>query len=317
MPQANNPSGVDALWAWTQTGGTGTGVTVCDLEYSWNYNHADITKAAGSQINPNPLTDPFNNSNHGTAVIGELVSDNNGWGTTGICYGANLKTCGTYWSGTWNVAGAISYAIESLLAGDIILLEQQWDYSNLPNPHLGQEEFIPIEWWGSYKPAAQTNNAVYAAIVNAVANGIHVIEAGGNGNNVTGINTGTLTWYGNSGAIIVGAGGATTTNDRWRLAFSSYGPRFNLQGWGENVFTTGYGSYYSAEGVNYYYTSTFSGTSSASPIVAAALACAEGYYLANVSSTPPTPSYMRTHLATYGTAQVLWTFRKHRTKTKY
>ena len=58
------------------------------------------------------------------------------------------------------------------------------------------------------------------------------------------------------------------------------------------------------KGVNYYYTSTFSGTSSASPIVAGALACAEGYYLANVSSTPPTPSYMRTHLATYGTAQV-------------
>ncbi len=293
-PATNNPSGVDALWSWTQTGGTGTGVTVCDLEYSWNYNHADITKAVGSQINPNPLTDPFNDNNHGTAVIGELVANNNGWGTTGICYGSNLKTCGTYWSGTWNPAGAITYAIASLIAGDIILIEQQWDYS-APGQY-----YIPIEWYMNSAPSAQTNNPVYAAIVTAVANGIHVVEAGGNGS----MNTGTLTWFGNSGAIIVGAGGATTTNDRQRLNFSSYGPRFDMQGWGENVFTTGYGTYYSAEGVNYYYTSSFSGTSSASPIVAGALACAEGYYLSNISMTPPTPAYMRTHLVNNGTAQV-------------
>ena len=299
-PASNNPSGVNALYAWTQSGGTGAGVTICDLEYSWNYNHADITKALGSQINPNPITDPFSNTNHGTAVIGELVADNNGWGTTGICYGSGLKTCGTHWpaAGGWNVPGAITYAIASLSAGDIILLEQQWEYTP------GASDFIPVEWWLNYSGSAQTYNAVYAAIVTAVANGIHVVEAGGNGN----VNTGSLTWYGNSGAIIVGAGGATTTNDRQRLSFSSYGPRFNLQGWGENIVTTGGGYYgpdlYSSEGANYYYTYTFNGTSGASPIVTGALACAEGYYLANISSTPPTPAYMRTHLATYGTAQV-------------
>lgn len=291
-PASNTPSGVDALWAWTQTGGTGAGITVCDLEYSWNYSHADISKGAGSSLNS--WTDPGWGNNHGTAVIGELVADNNGWGTTGICYGANLKTCGTYYGSplSWNVAGAIALAVSNLNAGDIILLEQQWDYT-------GSSGYVPVEWWNSVN-SPQTNNAVYAAIVNAVSNGIHVVEAGGNGN----IDTGSLSWYGNSGAIIVGAGGASISNDRQRLSFSSYGPRFNLQGWGENVFTTGYGSYYSAEGVNYYYTSTFNGTSSASPVVTGALACAEGYYLANVSVTPPTPSYMRTHLATYGTAQV-------------
>lgn len=292
-PATNNPSGVDAIWAWSQSGGTGAGVTVCDLEYSWNTSHADISKAAGASLNS--WVDAGYGIDHGTAVIGELVADNNGWGTTGICYGAILKLCGTYYPAaapSWNVAGAITIAAANLLPGDIILLEQQWDYT-------GSGGYVPIEWWTNTN-TSQTNNVVYAAIVNAVANGIHVIEAGGNGN----IDTGTLSWFGNSGAIIVGAGGATTSNDRQRMSFSSYGPRFNLQGWGENVFTTGYGSYYSAEGVNYFYTSTFSGTSSASPIVTGALACAEGYYLANVSSTPPTPSYMRTHLATYGTAQV-------------
>ncbi len=301
-PATNNPSGVEALYAWTQSGGTGTGVTICDLEYSWNYNHADVTKGFGSQINTN-VADPFSNNNHGTAVIGELVANSNGWGTTGICYGSNLKTCGTYYglpSPTWNVPGAIAIAIANLNAGDIILLEQQWDYSG-----TGAGSYIPIEWWLNYSPSAQTNNGVYAAIVNAIANGIHVVEAGGNGS----FDTGTLTWFGNSGAIIVGAGGAYS-GGTWpegnlqKLSFSSYGPRFDLQGWGENVVTTGYGDLYSAEGINNYYTSTFSGTSSASPIVAGALACAEGYYLANISATPPTPSYMRTHLVTWGTAQI-------------
>ena len=100
------------------------------------------------------------------------------------------------------------------------------------------------------------------------------------------------------------SGGTWPYGDLQKLAFSSYGSRFDLQGWGENVYTTGYGDLYSADGTNYYYTHTFSGTSSASPIVAGALACAEGYYLANVSATPPTPAFMRTHLKTYGTAQV-------------
>ncbi len=289
---SSSPTGIDANYAWTQTGGSGSGITICDLEYSWNYNHADITQATGSQINTN-VQDPFNDNNHGTAVIGVLVSDNNGWGTTGICYGSNLLTCGTYYGSpvSWNVPGAIALAISNLSAGDIILLEQQWDYT-------GSGGYVPVEWWTN--TSNQTYNGVYAAIVNAVANGIHVVEAGGNGN----INTDGLTWYGNSGAIIVGAGGATTTNDLQRLSFSSYGSRFDLQGWGENVFTTGYGNYYNAMGVNYWFTHNFNGTSSASPVVAGALACAEGYYLANISTTPPSPSMMRNHLATYGTAQV-------------
>lgn len=297
---SSTPTGVDAIYSWTQTGGTGTGVTICDLEYSWNYNHADISKASGSQINSN-VSDPFNDNNHGTAVIGQLVADNNGSGITGICYGAGLMTCGTYYgtpTPTWNVAGAIAVAVSNLAAGDIILLEQQWDYT-------GSSGYVPVEWYGDTYPSAQTTNSVYLAIVNAVSNGIHVVEAGGNGS----YNTDGMTWTTNSGAIIVGAGGAyiggTFPNgDLQKLSFSSYGTRFDLQGWGENVVTTGYGDLYSSEGVNNYFTSTFNGTSSASPIVAGALACAEGYYLANVSTTPPTPAYMRTHLSTYSTAQV-------------
>lgn len=301
-PASSVPTGVDAEYAWTQPGGDGSGVTVCDLEYSWNYNHDDVTKAVGSQINTN-IVDPFSDNNHGTAVIGELVSDDNApnWGTKGVCFGSGLLTCGTYYpapSPAWNVPGAIALAVANLNAGDVILLEQQWDYT-------GSGGYVPVEWWLNYSPNPQTNNAVYAAIVNAVANGIHVVEAGGNG----GINTDSMVWFGDSGAIIVGAGGAYTggtypQGNLERLSFSSYGSRFNLQGWGEDVVTTGYGTLYSAEGVNRYYTAAFDGTSSASPIVAGAVACVQGYYLANISATPLAPAAMRTLLVNTGTPQV-------------
>ncbi|MCJ7577182.1 MAG: FG-GAP-like repeat-containing protein [candidate division Zixibacteria bacterium] len=299
-PASSTPVGIDADYAWTQTDGNGAGVTVCDLEYGWNYNHADITKAAGSQINPNPIFYPVNaDTNHGTAVIGELVSDNNGWGTTGICYGATLKTCGTVYNSStnWNVPGAMAYAIAALSPGDVILLEQQWDYT-------GSGGYIPIEWWLCYSPNPETLNGVYAAIVNAVSNGINVVEAGGNGY----VNTNYLTWYGNSGAIIVGAGGVYPggtwpQGDLAKLDFSSFGRRFDLQGWGENVTTTGYGNLYSAQGYNYWYRKNFDGTSSASPIVAGAVACCVGYWKANISAIPPSSHYLRTVLINTGTPQ--------------
>ena len=68
-----------------------------------------------------------------------------------------------------------------------------------------------------------------------------------------------------SGAIIVGAGHAET---RERLSFSSYGQRVDLQGWGHRVTTTGYGGLFDPSDIRQRYTSSFNGTSSASPIVA-------------------------------------------------
>src|SRR5262249_36556248 len=152
-------------------------------------------------------------------------------------------------------------------AGDVILLEQQ-----IPGPG-GQSAPVAVEW----------DKANYNAIVIAVGNGIHVVEAAGNGyQNLDG----SAYTHGNgghhpfmpgmdSGALLVGAGGApgvlpappALPDDRSRLDFSNYGSRVDLQGWGELVVTTGYGDFYNAEGTNLFYTN-FSGTSSASAIMA-------------------------------------------------
>ncbi len=295
------PSGVNAEHAWTLPGGDGTGVTVCDIEYSWNYAHQDVPKALGSQINTN-VADPFLDTNHGTAVIGELVSHDNApnWGTKGVCYGADLKTCGAYYglpTPSWNPAGAIAVAIAALDMGDIILLEQQWDYT-------GAGGYVPVEWYTDVWPNPQTKNPVYLAIQAAVDQGIHVVEAGGNGN----VDTDTMVWLPGSGAVIVGAGGAYPggpwpEGDLERLSFSSYGSRYDLHAWGENVVTTGYGDLFSAEGVNRRYTAIFSGTSSASPIVAGAMACIQGYYKNFSGGGVVSPKALRDILVSSGTPQ--------------
>ncbi|MFC1453532.1 S8 family serine peptidase, partial [Verrucomicrobiota bacterium] len=263
----------------------------CDLEYDWNYDHADLSKAPGSQINSDVVG--IWGKDHGTGVLGEMVSDDNGWGTKGICHAASLKTCGTYYgspSPSWNVPNAILLAVSRLSPGDVILLEQQWGYG---------EAYIPVEWWTNYEGSDQTLNAAYAAIQTAVANGIHVVQAAANG----GFDLDTLTWYGDSGAIIVGAGGASAGWDLRRLAFSCYGSRVDLQGWGQYVVTTGYGELYDAEGSNYYYTATFGGTSSASPIVAGAVVLLEAYWRATFGMNCP-PKVARDILSYTGTPQV-------------
>jgi serine protease len=44
----------------------------------------------GALIANKTPVDPFNDNDHGTAVLGELVADNNGFGVTGIVYSAAL-----------------------------------------------------------------------------------------------------------------------------------------------------------------------------------------------------------------------------------
>jgi serine protease len=37
------PDGIDAEYAWTRTGGTGEGIKIYDVEYSWNQDHEDLS----------------------------------------------------------------------------------------------------------------------------------------------------------------------------------------------------------------------------------------------------------------------------------
>jgi serine protease len=274
-----NPAtdGIDAKYAWTLPGGTGNYVTICDLEYSWNLSHDDLPAGIATWIMTGYTPqDPFNDDNHGTAVLGELVSQNNGWGTTGASYGSFIAVAPTFLKplvgdSGWFLGVAMTNAMYNLAGGDVMLIEHQMAGPNWSQT-TGDTGLVPIEWYESW----------YNTVVTIVGNGIYVVECAGNGYQDLDdpvYNTGHAPFVpqNHSGAIIVGAGGAPasfggTVGDRSRMSFSNYGRRVDLQGWGEVVTTTGYGYLYSAEGVNRYYTGTFNGTSSAAPNVAAAVA---------------------------------------------
>lgn len=273
------PEGIDARFAWEGGGGTGDGVKICDVEYDWNQNHADLPFVPLITLPPSSGLDA-SWSEHGTAVLGVLGGLDNGWGVTGIVHEATLYFAAASTVQGYNVANAVTACANNVDFGGIILIEQQTAGPNRPNnPADGdQTGLVPVEW---YEPT-------YDAIKTAVATGRVVVEAGGNGNqNLDSADYG----FGNgghypfkaandSGAIIVGAGAPPNGSgilERSRLNGSNYGSTVDLQGYGALVVTTGYGDLYDDEGDDLNYTN-FSGTSSASPIVTAAAAIVQANY---------------------------------------
>jgi subtilisin family serine protease len=293
-------AGVNALATWSACGARGAGIKLLDVECSFNPSHLDlppVTLTGGTLSFGGDFCE-----NHGTASLGIVGSKDNGVGTTGIA-----PDCGLLFQSVMflidqeleiydmNIPGAILNAISYLSAGDVLLLELQTD---------GPLGLVPIEW----------DKPVYDRIVLATGLGITVVEAAGNGNvnlddPIHGTGNGghwPFTQAQDSGAIIVGGGAAPlafggSTTERSRLTFSTYGSTVDLQGWGERVATTGYGSLYSSEGNNVLY-GLFSGTSSASPVVAGACVLLQSVYKTRTGGVL-TPAQVKQSLVATGTPQ--------------
>ncbi|MEU5774010.1 S8 family peptidase [Streptomyces venezuelae] len=309
------PEGIDARWAWQRIGGSGEGVTVVDIEGAWQLRHEDLAAKLAGVVVGTPLQD-LAWRNHGTAVIGVIGGDRNSLGITGIVPEAVTATASFQPLGT---AATIHAAAERLNPGDIILLElhrpgPKFDFG----PRDDQKGYIAIEWWPDD----------YAAVRYATAKGVLVVGAAGNGAESLDDAVyerrpdGFPSWWRNpfnpsnrsSGAVLVGAGapppgthGRDHGPDRSRLAFSNYGARVDAQGWGRETTTTGGfwdrpGDLQGGADEIAWYTDTFSGTSSASPIVVGALASLQGMLKA-AGQQPMTPDRARATLRATGSPQ--------------
>ena len=109
-----SPLGIDADYAWTQTGGNGSGVKIIDMEGGYNSSHEDLPTPF-IRVNDN------NNADHGTAVMSIVAAKNNGIGIKGIAYASQV---GFYGWGS-NTAESIRSAANNLNAGDVLILEGQ------------------------------------------------------------------------------------------------------------------------------------------------------------------------------------------------
>lgn len=289
------PNGIGAIEVWSLGGAKGNGVTICDIEGNWNRAHEDLPR--GISLIGGTVIDDLGWRNHGTAVLGEMISIPNVKGTVGISHAAKAVVQSAVINGVFNAAGAISNAASQLKAGDVILIELQ---ATGPNG-----KYVAMQYWGD----------TFSAIAAATANGITVVEAAGNGNENFDLaifnNTGLQK---DSGAIVVGAGVPPTNHfdtdnayasigvPRSRIWFSNYGRIVNVQAWGWHVTTLGYGDAQGGASENIWYTLRFSGTSSASPIVTGAVACLQGRARSK-NGAPMTPAKVRSILMSTGTPQ--------------
>lgn len=250
---------MDQFWSITQA--KGAKVKIANCEYWYNGDHedlCDIIPEPGQTPHPNALANGWDN--HGTAVMGQLVGGENDYGVTGLVPDAEA-----YFFPEWTVeeglrrVTAIANAIATVDPGDVVLLEMQTTGAG-----------------GGFGPA-ELNLSVWNVVKAGTDAHVIVVAAAGNGNQD--LDSAPYIPYmdrGDSGAIIVGAGSANTAHNK--LGFSTYGSRVNVQGWGQSVFTLGYGNYAEHGGdVNQRYTATFSGTSSASPFVAAAAVALQSF----------------------------------------
>jgi len=274
------PLGIDANYGQTFSGSRGEGTVIADVETGWTDNHEDIKHTAlGNFIGLIPAPYPWD---HGTAVLGELVGEDNGEGVKGIVHQADVLMSSHLGSAA-NISTAIANAATAAGVGDVVVLEVQC-FSGAPSPH-------PCEY----------DAATFATVQTAVAAGTHVFAAAGNGANDL-----DSPAYGglfdrsvrDSGAVMCGASNGSSLDIAW---FSNYGSRLDVHGWGFDVTTAAYGDLQGGP-VEEEYTQTFSGTSSATPIVTGAGIMLSGIYR-EAYNMPISPDTLRTVLRSTGTPQ--------------
>ncbi|MED0826775.1 S8 family peptidase [Bacillus pacificus] len=277
------PLGINAPYAWSINGGDGKGTTFVDMEYGWLLSHEDLVN---QKIELMSGQNKSEHHDHGTSVLGIVSAEDNNIGGIGIAPKAKVKVVSQIRdNGNYNTADAILSAVNNMQAGDILLLEAQATYDG-----YGDKNYFPVE----VKPD------IFDAIRIGTNKGIIIIEAGANGGNdldqfrdrngkqVLNRNSPD---FKDSGAIMVGAASARVPHKR--SYFSNYGSRVDVYGWGNAVDTT---DAKPSEFITNLYTSSFAGTSSASPIIAGAAASIQGISKNNKGKVY-TPSQLRNILS--------------------
>lgn len=276
-----SPIGVGTDIAWKLPGGKGENVKIIDIETGMNDSHEDLPRLFHATVPKN--------SDHGTAVMGIMGALENDYGMIGIAHKAEFGFAGfiegdgdiddQYIKG---IVKQIKAATAELSAGDIMVIEQQ-----VTGP---KGDYILVEYW----------DEIFVELKAATDKGIHCVAAAGNGGSnldhpiYKNLLNRTVR---DSGCIVVGA---AKIGENSRLDFSNYGVGVDAFGYGRLVPATGYGDLFNS-GVNGTYTGRFSGTSSATPIVAGAVALVSS--IAIEQGKTISPKRMRNALRTTGIDQ--------------
>lgn len=245
-------------------GNDGAGISLVSAEIDpWNPNHINLPDV--SFYEGDKTYRP--GADHGTSAVGIMAAKDIGTGIKGLTWRSRM--------GYTNAAVENLYKmIPRLQAGDVVQFGVQTNGGEVTG--CTSSCWMPMENYDAY----------YNIIKALTDKGVHVIQAAANGN----INLDDPAFKGkfdlkkrDSGSILAGA---FCASDGKKAFFSTYGSRVTSAGWGcWDVVTTGYGDLHRA--VDAEYTGTFSGTSSANPIIAGVVASLSGIAKANGITVSP------------------------------
>lgn len=280
--------GVDAIYAWRVPGGTGRGARLVDIEHAWNLAHEDLAQAGITAASVYPGVETQDFINHGTAVLGIALGQDNGLGMVGVSPEATgLLVSATRADGRQNPADAIIAAGIAAQPGGVVLLELASNYYDPPGPHIFMEVHPPIQ----------------AAMSAVAAFGITVIEPAGNG----GVNLDYIDGYknGESRAVVVGGAYMKTTPTDIYWSRTPPDPSWGQSAYGQRVDCFApFKNIHAPTGKSFNGYEPFGGTSGASAIIAGVACAMQGMAMASRWRIPFWPTELRRALRdpTLGTA---------------
>jgi subtilisin family serine protease len=295
--------GVSSLWK--APGGNGQGVRVLIYDYAIDEDHVCFQHGLTS-IDSVKRSDP-KLRDHGTAVAGvvgarQVPNGSLPRGVSGCAPGASMiffavsrgrMQCSDLWK-----------AHDQLEEGDILLLPQT---ARLDTNVAGAPTFpwVPLEWFPDMQIPIEA----------MTKKGIIVVQAAGNddanlddplfdappkpGHFPSWRNPFSVARGSGPSSIIVGA--SHVDIQQGRMPYSNFGRCVDVQGWGENVVTCGYGDLEDPGDPHCRFTAAFSGTSAAAAMIAGTLACLQGVRKVDPSKGYITPANARAVLLTHAT----------------
>lgn len=241
-------------------GARGVGVGFYQLEGTYILDHEDVSQlVAANFLGPVPVYDP-DSGKHGTAGAGIVCADRNGYGTTGAADDVTARFLSIDLNG--GTENTLMMALAASQPGDVMLMVNM-----VLMPSLGPSSWIPVEFFQS----------VFDACLTVTANGRLLVATPGNGNMSLDdpIFLGRFDRsYRDSGAVFVGATAGALLQ---RASYCNWGSRVDVNGWGDQVATTSYGTiFFPNNDLRQAYTASYAGTSASTPHIAALLLMLQG-----------------------------------------
>ncbi|MBL8733584.1 MAG: hypothetical protein JNN13_14530 [Planctomycetes bacterium] len=240
-------------------GARGAGVGFYQLEGTYILDHEDVSQLVAANFLgvPSP-DDPA--GKHGTAGAGILCADRNQYGITGAADEATARFLCVDLNG--GLENSMALALAASQPGDVLMMVVM-----TLMPSLGPGSWIPIEFFQS----------VFDASLTVTANGRSLVATPGNGNMSLDdpMFLGRFDRsYRDSGAVFVGATAGALLQ---RASYCNWGSRVDVNGWGDQVATTSYGTiFFPNNDLRQAYTASYAGTSASTPHIAAVLLMLQG-----------------------------------------